>query len=83
MQKNLEPMQIYSAPQTPRKFSFRVISANLKFIGHTKETNLSSTLVKCLEFRGNSKAIANKELAFSKYCIMLRVFFREENIRDT
>lgn len=68
MQKDLQPVHSYSAPQSPRKFSLRVISASLNFIGHTKETNfLSSTLVKHLEFRGNSEAIVNKELAFSKY----------------
>lgn len=66
MQKDLDPVQIYSTLQTPRKFSLRVVSLN--FIGHTKEANLlSSTLVKHLEFRGNSEAIEHKELAFSKY----------------
>lgn len=68
MQKDLDPVQIYSTLQTPRKFSLRVVSASLNFLGHTKEANLlSSILVKHLEFRGNSEAIANKELAFSKY----------------
>lgn len=56
-------MQIYSAPQTPRKFSLRVISTILDFIRHTEETNL----VRHLKFRGNSEAIANEELTFSKY----------------
>lgn len=68
MQKNLDPVQIYSAPQILREFSLGVISTSLDFIGHREEANLlSNTLVKHLEFRGNSEAITNKELAFSKY----------------
>lgn len=52
----------------PQENCLRVISASSNFIEHTKEANLlSSTLVKHLECRGNSEAIANKELAFSKY----------------
>lgn len=45
MQKNLDPVQIYSAPQILREFSLGVISTSLDFIGHREEANLLTILL--------------------------------------
>lgn len=58
--EEFRPVPLHSTPQTPRKFSLNVVSTSLDFIRHIEEANLlHSTLVKHLEFRGNSEASAN------------------------